>query len=166
MKKCRRCHKPATLHITEIKEGEIRALHLCEVCAQDYLSNVEAGDVNAEEPDKLPGGFEAESKAEQDESCPHCGITYKQFRSRGRLGCPHDYDVFRERLGPLLESIHGERQHIGKSPQSRPSVSRRQHELVRLRGALKGAVEAEDYEQAAQLRDEIRQLESGEETGA
>lgn len=163
MKKCRRCTKPATLHITEIKSGEARALHLCENCAQEYLANVEAG--NASEPDASFGETAGEESGGREEelACPQCGITFKKFRSQGRLGCAHDYELFRERLVPLLESIHGERQHIGKCPQQRSPGSRRHHELARLRSELKGAVEAEDYEQAARLRDSIRQLEADEE---
>jgi protein arginine kinase activator len=161
MKKCRRCTKPATLHITEIKGGEVRALHLCENCAQEYLSNVDAGSTTETEAPFGEPGFGGEETSPQDElTCPHCGMTFKKFRSQGRLGCAHDYEVFRERLVPLLESIHGERQHIGKCPRQRPEGSRRHHELARLRSELKAAVEAEDYERAARLRDSIRELET------
>ena len=59
-------------------------------------------------------------------SCPHCGITFKQFRSQGRLGCPHDYVAFREELVPLIESIHCETQHVGKVPRHVPGISRKQ----------------------------------------
>jgi protein arginine kinase activator len=161
MKKCRRCTKPATLHITEIKSGQARALHLCENCAKEYLSNVDAGSAS-EETALEPAGFASEEGEEQDElACPTCGITFKKFRSQGRLGCAQDYQVFRDRLIPLLESIHGERQHVGKSPQHQPAANRRRQDLARLRSELKTAVEAEDYEVAARLRDSIRQLESG-----
>jgi protein arginine kinase activator len=162
MKKCRRCTKPATLHITEIKEGEGRTLHLCENCAQEYLSQVNAGDAadddSAFAKGEFPEGAGAESGDEM--ACPECGITFKKFRSQGRLGCPHDYVAFRERLVPLLESIHGATQHVGKAPQRRPAAPRQQHELARLRSELKSAVEAEDYEQAARLRDTIKEKES------
>jgi protein arginine kinase activator len=161
MKKCRRCNKPATLHITEIKEGEIRALHLCEQCAQEYLTNVEAGDLSAGEAPEEKSGLDVEPSDDDDRACPKCGITFKKFRSQGRLGCAHDYVVFRERLVPLLESIHSETQHVGKAPQRRPDVSRRQSELARLRSSLRTAVEEEDYEAAAGLRDSIRKLEEG-----
>lgn len=160
MKKCRRCTKPATLHITEIKEGEVRALHLCESCAQEYLSNVAPGNEQEEETSLTASGFGTDPGEEAEEpACPKCGITFKKFRSQGRLGCPHDYVVFRERLIPLLESIHGERQHVGKVPKSQPQVNQRHQELARLRSELKSAVESENYEEAARLRDAIRQAE-------
>ena len=167
MKKCRRCTKPATLHITEIKSGETKALHLCENCAKEYLANVEPGTTPADETQMDEGEFAISESPEQEEaSCPECGITFKKFRSTGRLGCAHDYEVFRERLIPLLESIHGEHQHIGKCPEQRPVVARRHQDLARLRSELKAAVKAEDYEKAARLRDEIRGLEGDSEETA
>lgn len=165
MKKCRRCTKPATLHITEIKSGQARSLHLCENCAKEYLDSVSPGSPADEETSGGEAGFEGtEATESQEVACEHCGMTFKKFRSQGRLGCAHDYDVFREKLVPLLESIHGERQHIGKCPQRQPQVTRRHQELARLRSELKAAVEAEDYEAAAKLRDTIRAAEqpSGE----
>lgn len=160
MKKCRRCTKPATLHITEIKSGAVRSLHLCENCAKDYLASVSPGAAADDESLSGDEGF-GESPPEPDELvCPTCGMTFKKFRSQGRLGCARDYDVFREKLVPLIESIHGERQHIGKCPQQQPQLTRRNQELARLRSELKAAVEAEDYETAAQLRDAIRDAEN------
>ncbi|QDU38469.1 UvrB/uvrC motif protein [Maioricimonas rarisocia] len=164
MRKCRRCTKPATLHITEIRDGEVQALHLCESCAQDYLSNVDVGETVDEED--VAFGTQADEDVDEvfegadDLKCENCGITFKQFRSQGRLGCPNDYIVFRERLLPLLESIHGETQHVGKCPQHTPDASRKQYELIRLRNDLRSAVESESYEDAARLRDEIQALEN------
>lgn len=162
MKKCRRCTKPATLHITEIKDGDGHTLHLCEACAQEYLSQVNAGDSVDDDTAFAKGDFPEAGGADvaDDMVCPECGITFKKFRSQGRLGCPHDYVAFRERLIPLLESIHGATQHIGKAPVQRPGSSRQNIELARLRSELKSAVEVEDYEEAARLRDTIRQMES------
>ncbi|MBL8848066.1 MAG: UvrB/UvrC motif-containing protein [Planctomycetaceae bacterium] len=166
MKKCRRCTKPATLHITEIRNGEAQALHLCEGCAKDYLKTVSVGSPNEEAPAFEAGGNPdaAGSEAEPDErdtlTCPKCGITFKQFRSQGRLGCPHDYVAFREELLPLIESIHSEVQHVGKVPQRVPGISRRQYDLLKLRADLKSAVQNEKYEEAARLRDQIQQLEA------
>lgn len=162
MKKCSRCSKPATLHITELKEGDVHALHLCESCAKEYLSHVEVGET-ADEPEEL-FKHHIESSIEDLEdvdqsSCPNCEITFKEFRTQGRLGCPQCYAAFAEELIPLLENIHGETQHTGKFPQRAPEASRRQHELIRLRNQLRTAVEAESYEDAARLRDEIQNLQ-------
>lgn len=163
MKKCRRCSKPATLHITELRQGEATEIHLCETCAKDYLSQAE--EVTSGDPSDLEfEQFEQESSDEiagvDDRTCPNCGITFKEFRTQGRLGCPHDYVEFESDLLPLIENIHGETQHCGKLPRRAPDSSRRQHQLIRLRSELKSAIEDENYEQAARLRDEIQEIET------
>lgn len=162
MKKCLRCAKQATLHITELKGGKSLSLHLCEQCAKEYLSTVDPGGAPEEfnSPQKLLGdsGDEEAAAETSTKSCPHCGITFKQFRSQGRLGCPRDYEVFRTELLPLLENIHSETQHVGKVPPKISDSSRRQHDLIRLRSELKAAIDDEQYEAAARLRDEIQQL--------
>lgn len=160
MKKCGRCSKPAVLHITEIREGEVQALHLCETCAKEYLSHSEAGEPTSADVEESKEAAEVADEADQ-QVCPNCGITFKEFRSQGRLGCPHDYVVFQEALTPLLENIHGETQHVGKAPKRAPHASQRQFKLIRLRNQLRTAIEEEDYELAAKLRDQIQSVEAG-----
>jgi len=154
--KCQRCPKAAALHITEIHtEDQVEELHLCEECAQKYL--YEPG------PAKSTGITTA--AAESDEAggvsheCDVCGIKFVDFRNSGRLGCPNDYALFREELLPLLENIHGETKHVGKTPRRRPQNQQKQAELMALRKQLVHAVNKEDYEEAARLRDLIRQVE-------
>jgi protein arginine kinase activator len=164
MKKCGRCTKPAMLHITEIRDGEAQALHLCESCAKEYLNQTDAPSPKPPEADdEAETADEAEPAAATSGDalppCENCGMTFKEFRSQGRLGCPHDYTVFADELIPLLENIHGETQHVGKVPKRAPQASQKKGRLVRLRNRLKVAVEEEDYEQAARLRDEIAKLE-------
>ena len=158
--RCQRCPKPATLHITEILgPKQIEELHYCEECAQKHLDE----SPNAEklpEPKLAPSGQSSDDLEELNRiQCPHCGIKFKDFRSTGRLGCPHDYEVFRPQLVPLLENIHGEVQHQGKAPRRKARATPNNSVLVNLRRQLQGAVGREDYEQAAQLRDKIRELE-------
>jgi len=161
MKKCRRCSKPATLHITEIRDGEAHELHLCDSCAQVYLSNPQAAEADPD-VDEFP--FKVADDARLDEMdqmvCPNCGITFREFRKLGRLGCPHDYIAFEAELLPLLENIHGDTQHVGKVPKRSPDASRRHYRLIRLRNQLRVAVDEENYEEAARLRDEIQALEA------
>jgi protein arginine kinase activator len=163
MKKCRQCSKPATLHITEVRKSEVQEIHLCESCAKDYLSQAE----EAAEPSSSDFEFEKFDEMQatippgpDTPACPNCGMTFKEFRSMGRLGCPHDYVQFEAELIPLLENIHGETQHCGKMPKRAPDSSRRQHQLIRLRSELKTAVEDEKYEAAARIRDEIGSIEA------
>ncbi len=160
MKKCRRCSKPATLHITEIVNNEVQTLHLCEACAQSYLSQQDNPDSD-EMPESATKLIESQEGDEFDHLvCPNCGISFREFRSQGRLGCPHDYIAFESELMPLLENIHGSTQHCGKFPKRAPDSSQRQYRLIKLRNELRTLVEGEQYEDAAKLRDEIQSLES------
>ena len=163
MKKCGRCSKPAVLHITELRQGEVQALHLCESCAKEYLSQ------SPEEQEKVPAGASADSEPDLDEmihqDCPNCGISFKEFRAGGRLGCPHDYTVFEDELLPLLENIHGETEHCGKVPKRAPDSSHRQFKLIKLRTDLRTAVEDERYEEAARIRDEIQAITTDDPIG-
>ncbi len=156
--KCGRCSKPAVLHITELREKEVQALHLCEGCAKEYLSHSQASKGEAAtDPDSEN---EASILEELDQKlCPNCGIAFKEFRAQGRLGCPHDYVVFEDELLPLLENIHGETTHVGKVPKRSPQASQLQFQLIKLRNKLRTSVEEERYEDAARIRDSIRHIE-------
>jgi protein arginine kinase activator len=155
--KCQKCHNAATLHITEvISDDQYEELHLCEQCANKYLY----------EPQQKSGKGPASEQIREEEEglfnqreCPSCGIKFVEFRNTGRLGCPHDYQEFREELTPLLENIHGETKHCGKSPRRLPKTKQTQSELIQLRNQLKQAVTRENYEEAARIRDKIKQLE-------
>jgi protein arginine kinase activator len=155
--KCQRCPKAAALHITEIHtEDQVEELHLCEECAQKYLyepnPSKQAAVVTA--PSE-----EAEGPDGAHHECEVCGVKFVDFRNSGRLGCPNDYTVFRKELLPLLENIHGETKHVGKTPRRLPQQRQKQAELIALRKQLAVAVNKEDYEEAARLRDLIRQAE-------
>ena len=165
MKKCSRCSKPATLHITEVRSGSVQALHhFCEGCAHEFLKNpqmpesLDDVDLLAEKIAEVAGEHELD---ELDRIvCPNCGISFREFRSQGRLGCPHDYEAFQRELTPLLENIHGESRHVGKFPKRAPDGSERQYRLIKMRNELRTAIEEEAYERAAKLRDEIQALET------
>ena len=163
MRKCSRCSKSATLHITEIQKGVVQELHLCESCAHDYLSAPQGNSLSDVESlaEKIAEAAGEQELEELDHLvCPNCGITFREFRSQGRLGCPHDYIAFNRELMPLLENIHGETQHAGKFPKRAPDASQRQYRLIKMRNELRAAVEDEEYERAARIRDEIAALES------
>jgi protein arginine kinase activator len=158
MLKCQKCSKAATMHITEvIGDEQFEEHHLCEECAQKYLYEPpKKSHAKAE----IGAGDEAEELGTLNhKECPICGIKFVEFRNSGRLGCPHDYQEFREELLPLLDNIHGETRHAGKTPRRLPQTKQAQGELIQLRKQLQQAVTREAYEEAAQLRDRIRQLE-------
>jgi protein arginine kinase activator len=163
--KCKECDKPATFHITEITDEGIQELHLCEDHARQYLSHSETPETMtaptlAGVMQQLKVGQTAEELARLDQrSCPACGITFYEFRSQGRLGCPNDYEFFVKELMPLIENIHGKTEHQGKHPQRSAAKSRRQTDMIRLRREMKEAVEREEYELASELRDKIQDIE-------
>ena len=163
--KCQKCDKPATFHITELTGGQPLELHLCEEHAREYLTQSSGdssgvGGMAEALAHQLAVGQAAEELAELDQqSCPVCGITFYEFRSQGRLGCPFDYVCFEKQLEPLILNIHGETEHVGKQPRRGAAESERRTQLIRLRREMKEAVAEERYERASQLRDDIRRIE-------
>src|SRR5437016_10077512 len=150
MQKCQKCHNPATLHITEVlSEEQFEELHLCEQCANKYLyeSQQKAGKAAIAESGREEAGLFNQHE------CPSCGIKFVEFRNSGRLGCPNDYQEFRDELLPLLENIHGDTRHVGKTPRRLPQMRQTQGELIQLRKQLQHAVTREAYEEAANIRD-------------
>ena len=163
MNKCQRCPKQATLHITEVLgEDRFEEVHLCEECAKKYLYEPQQKKA-AKAADPL-GAAEEDPEGLGDKQCEACGIKFVEFRNHGRLGCPHDYDAFRVGLEPLLRRIHRATRHVGKTPRQGASP-RRAAELVELRRQLQAAVDAERYEEAARVRDLLRQKEATDESG-
>jgi protein arginine kinase activator len=158
--KCQKCTKAATLHITEVlANDQYEELHLCEECAHKYLYEPQQKASSSKGSEAAQGEESEEASALNQRECPVCGIKFVEFRNSGRLGCPYDYQEFREELLPLLENIHGDTRHSGKTPRRLPQTKQTQSELIQLRKQLHQAVTKEAYEEAARIRDRIRQLE-------
>jgi protein arginine kinase activator len=158
MQQCQRCPKQATLHITEVLgEDRYEEVHLCESCAKKYLYEPQQKkqSANAGEAEVV----EAEDESSAGTHCPECGISFLEFRNNGRFGCSHDYEAFKADLLPLMESVHGESRHTGKTPRRVPRTQTMQAELNQLRQRLQALVNEEKYEEAARVRDRIKQLE-------
>lgn len=158
---CEKCQREATVHLTEIINGQKIERHLCEECA-----GTEGITIKAQMPiSKIIEELMLQSSAEKefaDLRCSVCGISFLEFRRDGLLGCPHDYEAFEHVLVGLLERSHqGRSCHVGKVPANAAKSERIQNELLRLRGQLAEAVGREDYEEAAALRDRVRQLSDG-----
>jgi protein arginine kinase activator len=164
--KCQSCSNPATVHLTDIVAGQKKELHLCEACAEQKQL-VKEQELNL--PAILQTLIGQHIGQPTDElarlTCPVCGIKYMEFRAEGRLGCPHDYQAFRVGLEPLLQRIHRAGRHVGKVPRCWPNSAALAAELMELRGKLRVAIDAEVYEEAARLRDLIRQKEATDESG-
>lgn len=160
--KCQRCPKQATFHITEVLGDEKYVdLHLCEECAQKHLADPDASlKKGAEKPAAAAAAGDLADLGNRH--CDACGIKFVEFRNTGRLGCPHDYDSFKDELLPLLDNIHGDTKHVGKAPRRVPKAKASQTALADLRRKLQVAVTKEAYEEAAALRDQIKRLEESE----
>jgi protein arginine kinase activator len=164
--KCDNCTKAATVHLTEIRNGKKIEKHLCEECA---AKSEGLPTVKGHTPiNELLTNFVLAHSGIQKElghSCELCKITWAEFRQTGLFGCEHDYDVFEKELTPLLQRAHeGSTHHTGKLPTRGGGGARPKKKPVdvsKLRKDLQKAVEAEDYERAAKLRDQIRQAEEG-----
>ena len=107
-----------------------------------------------------PASVGGSGQRRESVSCPDCGIGLEEFRASGRLGCARDYDHFRAELEPLLERIHGAGRHVGRIPARMAARLAVVEQLELYQRELAAAVEREAYEEAAQLRDKIRELEA------
>ncbi|MCU0722269.1 MAG: UvrB/UvrC motif-containing protein [Planctomycetes bacterium] len=158
---CQVCGKEAaTVHLTEIEKGKQKEVHLCEACAQKQGVVSKAPSLQ----DILQGMIQKQMKEigeEGSQQCPFCGIRFGEFRTKGRLGCARDYEVFRAGLAPLIEKVQGgATQHRGRVPSRAGAEVAREMRLRALRATLEEHVRKEDYEAAAKVRDELRKLEA------
>ena len=163
---CDVCAKfPATVHLTEIIDEQMNELHLCEDCARHKSAAMEQ---QFGLSDLLAGMADFEKPSSKEEElitikCPSCGFTYADFKKIGRLGCGECYNVFRKYLAPLLKRIHGSSQHIGKNPAKAEDISKpskKKTGLLELKNQLQKAIREEAFEEAARLRDQIKEMEA------
>lgn len=162
---CEDCReREAELQLTAIIDGEMKTLELCSSCASDRGLTAESTP-SAPLADFLAqlgteGGASGEGASEP---CPYCGVTESEFRQTGRLGCPQCYAHFEPQLRGLLRRLHGSSQHVGKLYMSAGAeAGDRIARLAAMRRRLKRAVETEDFELAADLRDRIHEMEGAE----
>ncbi|MBD3178895.1 MAG: hypothetical protein GF417_04450 [Candidatus Latescibacteria bacterium] len=166
---CQICKKrEATIHFTNVVGSDVQKIHLCKYCAEekgfDYLkkSNIEKSDLLSGLIDSSLGKGTGSKK---QDSCGNCGMKYSAFKKNGVLGCSQCYDIFRKHLHPLLRSIHGNTRHTGKVPPRYIREVSGKRKVISLREELEKVIEEENYERAAEIRDEIKALEEGKEAG-
>lgn len=169
MTTCQFCDEPATVTLTEIVAKKKRVLRLCERCAKRHnlLPELPAPQVDVKALLGLLAAVAPTPQTPADPAaltCPDCGLQYGEFRATGRLGCPAEYDAFRPALEPLLARIHRADAHAGKAPR-KVRAARRVERLDELRRRMAAAARAEDYEEAARLRDAVRLEEAADEPG-
>jgi protein arginine kinase activator len=151
--------KPATVHLTQIVGDKMQKLDLCEECAKAKGINDPTSFAMADLMLGLGASQELDqSSAGTEMKCQRCGFSQADFKKSGRLGCPDCYKTFAEGLSGLLKTMHKGTRHTGKAPEALRATRENSDRLKTLKKKLVKAVEGEDYEAAAGLRDEINAL--------
>lgn len=168
MQYCTACQKAiATIVVMDLSEGSVTgSQHVCAECAEQLgVTPPKTTKFAAEMLEDLLEGMQPERREPpRTECCPGCGLAPDDFRNKGRLGCPRCYEAFRHELMPLLQRIHESQAHTGRLPTTmaeEPTFADTP-DLTALRKKLEDAVRGERYEEAAQLRDDLRRAERGE----
>ncbi len=163
---CDICHEhPASVQFVEQRGDQVRQLSLCSQCAQKQGINTQGGQVTLNLPALLAqmaagaagAGGPGRLAVAHDVACPSCGMTAEQFREGGRLGCARCYEAFEPMIASIVRRVQAGSAHRGLAPQRLGAAPA--DDLAELREKLKRAVKEERYEEAAKLRDQIRELE-------
>ncbi len=175
---CERCKKnEATVFYRESVNGKERSLSLCADCAEKarkkgeledgFMKNGFFGGGFFDDPfadaDKLFGSLFGVktlpgAKTEKAKKCSLCGATFRDLMNEGKAGCPECYRTFAEEFAPTISRIHGTTSHVGGAPSAFRRNREQKEKIHTLEAELKSAVKEENYERAAQLRDELRSL--------
>ena len=164
---CQNCHKnEATVHLTQIVDGKAEKFHLCEECAAQKGIDVSGGPMDLggmmeklkDQLAHLKEDLEKPRAAPGPAACPACGMTRTEILKKGRLGCDRCYEAFAAEMLPVVVSLQHGDQHLGKVPRHASDRMKHSVEQARLRRELDKAVAGENYELAAQLRDQIKLL--------
>lgn len=166
---CQECGvKPATLHFTKIVNGKKTEFHICESCAREKgelipgtaggfsIHSLLSGLLDLEGAGKEKS---AATKTAQSLQCENCGMTYSQFSKLGRFGCSSCYKFFNNALDPLFKRVHGSTSHVGKIPKRAGAQIVIRRQIDELKQELQQSIAQEEFETAAELRDQIRRLE-------
>lgn len=157
---CDVCKKTeATVHLTQIIDNKMQTVDLCEACSKAKGVDDPTGFSLASILLGLGTTQEAGQVATSEEQhCPKCGFTASDFKKSGRLGCSECYITFAEPLQPLLKSMHKGNKHTGKVPQPKQASIDISERMRKLQARLDQAIKAENFEEAAILRDQIKKL--------
>jgi protein arginine kinase activator len=157
--KCDVCENEATVFLTQIINGQMTTVNLCESCSKEKGVTDEMGFGLAEAflgPAQLAG---TKNGGHQDVACPACGFTQAQLKKIGRMGCPECYSTFRDGLDSLLKSMHKGTRHVGKVPRHLTEEARPARNLSQLKEEIDKAVREERYEDAAALKLEMEKAQ-------
>ena len=174
---CDKCNiNPATVHVERMVNNSVSTQKLCFSCAvkegadmsfenmvKELLGSVigtlgnNYGEITFPIPGHIPGQA---VPFETIATCEFCGLSYSELREEGKLGCADCYQIFRPKIDVILKNIHGSSEHLGKVPVKAPKELLLRREIDELRRLQAEAIEREDFEKAADLRDKIRKAEA------
>lgn len=159
-RKCDICGKSeATLRVRRVSKAGRADIEICAECAK-ARGLAEARKIDASVPEILADIAQSVDQGDEALVCSGCGMSFAEFKRKGRLGCACCYRAFDKELRPLVRRLQGAVSHVGRTAKTGRRRARNRMTLVRLRAELKAAIAAEDYEQAARLRDELGKAES------
>lgn len=164
---CDRCKKnPASIYLSQSINGHKTELHLCQECAVEMGAGTFTVGPQFTFPQFLAGLLDQEfglshgsSDSAGELTCPSCGLTYDKFRQAGQFGCSHCYETFEPYMDALLKRVQGGTEHTGKIPGRQGGPLTMERTIENLRRQLQEAITREEYERAAELRDQIREME-------
>lgn len=160
---CEECQKrTACVHITKVNNNLKTEKHLCEYCAQKAGEFHFSSDAGLSVQDLLKGMFTqgyVETLQKASVVCPNCDMSYSDFSQNGKIGCSVCYSAFADKLERMMRRIHGANAHTGKVPRRTGGTLAARQNLNKLKRQLDACISREEYEKAATLRDEMRQLE-------
>jgi len=170
---CERCkNMEATIHLSEVIQNMKSEVHLCESCAREVGLNTKISNFTLSLPEMLTFlNVDEVADYKDGRHCQTCGSDFLEYKRDGKLGCPECYNNLAEFLVPVLAGFHGEKRHIGKFPVYNPESdfageifkSEKDEtgitsDAAQLKSQLESAVDEERYEEAAVLRDKIREI--------
>lgn len=176
---CQECQeRQATLHFTQTVNGEKKQMHVCEKCAKEKgyvtypgedmytLHNLLAGLFNFDQEAMKPAAEHEKLTLKKELECPHCSMTFTQFKKVGKFGCATCYETFSAHLDPIFRRVHsGNTKHSGKIPKRQGSHLHTKKQIEIYQGELQQLIEKEEFEEAAIMRDKIRALKIDKEAG-
>lgn len=163
---CQSCSKNiANTHIKTVINGELKEYMLCSECAQKlgYLNPFDSFDSNLENflGSFLGDGFQ-KGYLPDTVRCEKCGSSFADIARGGKVGCENCYSIFYEKMLPSIERMHGNARHVGKISSSAGSKAKLTNEIEKTKLLLKEAIDKQEFEQAAKLRDKIKEMQGDE----
>jgi protein arginine kinase activator len=169
---CSQCkQRTAKYHVTRVVNGEKTEKHLCDECAVESGENFQLYGVNSFPIEKLLSGMmqlqtqsvgrgKSSSTPSTTITCSKCGMTLQQFHQHGKFGCVECVLLFQDRISPLIRKVHGGHvSHLGKVPKKHVDKNQFKKQIQHLKRELVHAIQEEKFEEAARIRDHLRQLD-------